>query len=168
VPLVSNIGTNNNILNQEVDEEPLTLNGFGNITSTNNVVLTEKTSNEEVDEHEERIIRLMTENFKKYNRTTSISVLTKCINRLLKVKSNRTWESFLSTAGSNISLRHRTNATIRVQPTTISRRKPGITRGTKRLPVGRPLNSDKPKKLKRKRNLGENVKHNLPNAKSHN
>lgn len=42
MPLVSNIGTNNNILNQEVDEEPLTLNGFGNITSTNNILLTEK------------------------------------------------------------------------------------------------------------------------------
>lgn len=52
---------------------------------------------------------------------------------------------------------------------TLSRRKLGVTRGSKRLPIGRPANSDKNKnnERKRKRNLGENVKNNVPNAKSH-
>lgn len=75
----------------------------------------------------------------------------------------------MSTAGSTISLRHRSRATIHVQPTTISRRKPGVTRGSKRLLVGRPVKTDNNKRnvLKRKRNLAENVRKNVPNAKGH-
>ncbi|XP_028044473.1 uncharacterized protein LOC114253691 [Rhopalosiphum maidis] len=78
-------------------------------------------------------------------------------------------ESLLSTAGSSILLRHRSRATIQVEPTMVSRRKPGITRGNKRLLVGRPAKIDNNKRnaIKRKRNLAENVKRNVPNAKSH-
>ncbi|KAL5239487.1 hypothetical protein ACI65C_006897 [Semiaphis heraclei] len=159
--------SNNHSLNQDINKES-TIQSSENPVNSNDIHLANETQNEEIDEYENQIISLMTDNFKKYNRETSSAVLQKCIDRLKKVKSSRTWESFLSTAGSNITLRHRTRATIRVQPTTLSRRKPGITRGSKRLPVGRPLNSDKHKKFKRKRNLGVNVRLNVPNAKSHN
>lgn len=167
MPLIPEL-SNNQSLDQNINEELPTIQSSDRPVNSNDIHLSNVTQNEEIDEYENQIISLMTDNFKKYNRETSSAVLQKCIDRLKKVKSSRTWESFLSTAGNNISLRHRTRATIRVQPTTISRRKPGITRGSKRLPVGRPLNSDKQKKFKRKRNLGENVRLNVPNAKSHN
>jgi len=154
--------------NNQDDEEFPTIQSSNESLNSNDIHLANVPQNEEIDEYENQIISLMTDNFKKYNRETSSAVLQKCIDRIKKVKSSRTWESFLSTAGNNISLRHRTRGTIRVQPTTIRRRKPGITRGSKRLPVGRPLNSDKQKKFKRKRNLGENVRLNVPNSKSHN
>jgi hypothetical protein len=101
-----------------------------------------------------QIQELFKSNLEKYTATTSASILSKCLDRLKKVKFIASWESFLSTAGSNVSLRHRTLATIRVQPTALNRRKPGITRGSKRLPLGRPLNTDKNKRNKRKKNLG--------------
>jgi len=83
------------------------------------------------------------------------------------VKSLTAWETFIATAGSSISLRHRSRATTGVQPTTISRRKPDITRGSKRLPVGRPKKETKKKVFKRNRNLQQNVNKNVPNSKSH-
>lgn len=166
MPLIPEL-SNNQPLNQDINEELPTIQSSNEPVNINDIHLANVTHNEKIDEYENQIISLMTDNFKKYNRETSSAVLQKCIDRLKKVKSSRTWESFLSTAGNNISLRHRTRATIRVQPTTISRRKPGITRGSKRLPVGRPLKSDKQNKFKRKRNLGENVRLNVPNAKSH-
>jgi hypothetical protein len=64
------------------------------------------------------------------------------------VKSLTGWETFIATAGSSISLRHRSRATIGVQPTTISRRRPGIIRRSKRLPVGRPRKKQRKKYLK--------------------
>jgi len=63
-------------------------------------------------------------------------------------------------------LRRRSGAAIRVQPTTIARRLPLITRGSKRLPSGRPAKNEIILN-KRRRNLGENIKKNQPNAKSH-
>jgi len=132
-------------------------------TLTNQALEVDSNSNSEY--YAEKIQKLFKSNLEKY--TSSTSVLSKCLNRLKKVKCAASWESFLSTAGSNISLRHRNRATIKVQPTAINRRKLGITRGSKRLPVGRPLNTDINRKKKRKRNLGENVQKNVPNAKSH-
>lgn len=118
-------------------------------------------------EYKEKICSLISNNFSKYQ-STSLPILSKCIQRLENVKTATGWDSFLATAGSSISLRHRSRASIRVQPTTVSRRKPGITRGSQRLPVGRPVTGIKKKKIvKRKRNLQENVNLNIPNAKSH-
>lgn len=115
------------------------------------------------EEYKNQIISLMTDNFKKFP-SPSLHVLSKCVQRLKNVKTLTGWESFIATAGSSISLRHRGRAIIGVQPTTISRRRPGITRGSKRLPVGQPK---KVVKTKRNRNLQENVNKNVPNAKSH-
>ena len=56
---------------------------------------------------------------------------------------------------------------IRVQPTSIARRRPGITKSGRRVPAGRPPTLHQSRGLKRKRNLCENVKENVPNAKSH-
>ena len=63
------------------------------------------------------------------------------------------------------ALRARKGGMIRVQPTSIARRRLGVTRGCKRIAAGRPL-SAKPL-AKRLRCLAANVKKNVPNAKSH-
>lgn len=97
---------------------------------------------------------------------SSSTGIKKLEQRLKKIKSKGQWENFLHTAGNCIPLRNREGATIKVQPTTIARRNVGITKGSKRLLVGRPpLGENVPKK--RKRNLNLNINCNQPNAKSH-
>lgn len=129
--------------------------------------------NDDIDQQSDKYVNQIQEliktNFEKFKRNTSASVLTKCLDHLKKIKSVAIQESFLSTAGSTILLRHRSRATIHVQPTTISRRKPGVTRDSKRLLVGRPAKTDinKINERKRKRNLAKNVRKNIPNAKGH-
>ncbi|CAI6348160.1 unnamed protein product [Macrosiphum euphorbiae] len=88
-------------------------------------------------------------------------------SRLKKITTEGQWQSFLHTAGNSaVALRKRPGAKIRVQPTSIARRLPRVTKGSKRLPSGRPANGEINTK-KRKRNLGANVQLNVPNAKSH-
>lgn len=83
-------------------------------------------------------------------------------DRLKAIKTEGQWESFIHTAGNSVPLRKR-NATIKVQPTSISRRAAGVTRGSKRLPSGRKFKNEKIIK-KRKRSLALNIKLNTPNA----
>jgi len=88
-------------------------------------------------------------------------------SRLKKITTEGQWQSFLHTAGNSaVALRKTPGAKIRVQPTSIARRLPRVTKGSKRLPSGRPANGEINTK-KRKRNLGANVQLNVPNAKSH-
>lgn len=97
---------------------------------------------------------------------SSSSGICKFLERIKKIASKGQWETFLHSAGSSIALRKRDGVAIRVQPTTIARRRPHITKGTKRLLAGRPAIGEAVIK-KRKRNLGLNVKLNQPNAMSH-
>lgn len=97
---------------------------------------------------------------------SSASGLNILKQRLMTIKTEGQWETFIHCAGSSQSLRKRRNASIKVQPTAISRRAPGVTRGSKRLPAGRRFKDEKIKK-KRQRNLSLNVKLNQPNAISH-
>ncbi|KAF0691420.1 Uncharacterized protein FWK35_00038159 [Aphis craccivora] len=62
--------------------------------------------------------------------------------RLKKIKSKGNWGSFLHTAGNQAVQLRRSGAAIRVQPTTIARRLPLITRCSKRLPSGRPAKNE--------------------------
>ncbi|KAL5241832.1 hypothetical protein ACI65C_009242, partial [Semiaphis heraclei] len=111
------------------------------------------------------IISLMTDLDEKY--CSSTSGLKMIESRLKKITSVGMWESFLHTAGaSSVPLRRRSGATIKVQPTSIARRPLALTRGSKRFPAGRPAKQEKIIN-KRKRNLGQNIQNNFPNAKSH-
>ncbi|GBN39051.1 hypothetical protein AVEN_126593-1, partial [Araneus ventricosus] len=96
---------------------------------------------------------------------SSLSGLNKFLKKLQNVKSSGSWESFLHTAGNSVGIRRRSGAAIRVQPTSIARRSPFITRGSKRFPGGRPAGA--PLSKKRKHSLGANIKFNQPNAKRH-
>jgi len=161
------INTVTAVLNEETDSH------YQNIPhcSTSQAVIenhncNNNNENNSAHDYTQEIQNLLTKTLKRYNDKVSTSVLSKCLDRLKKVRSVAMWESFLSTAGNNISLRHRSRVTTNVQPTTLARKKPEVTKGSKRLSVGRPKNND-PLKKKRKRNLAENVEKNIPNAKPH-
>jgi len=116
--------------------------------------------------------------------------LLKFKKRLDKIHTEGQFNTFLATAGiSSLSLRHKDGASIKVQPTTIARRRPGITRGSKRLlagkvkiqdtnmtitiltitsfTLGRPATSDSNRPKKKPRDLLHNIKNCVTNAKSH-
>ncbi|CAI6346226.1 unnamed protein product [Macrosiphum euphorbiae] len=63
--------------------------------------------------------------------------------------------------------KHRNGASIKVQPTTIARRRPWVTRGSKRLLAGRPATTDSNRPKKKPRNLQRNIRNCVTNSKSH-
>ena len=90
------------------------------------------------------------------------------LTRLGNVHTGTQWETFVHSIGSAVPLRRHHRAAIRVQPTSLARRRPGITRGSKRLASGRPPSSDPlRRKPKRPRSLNYNIVQNQANAKSH-
>lgn len=64
-------------------------------------------------------------------------------------------------------LKSKVQKKIKVQPTSINRRRPGLTRSGLRIPAGRPPFKLLNRGLKRKRCLNENIDKNQTNAKSH-
>ncbi|KAJ8927220.1 hypothetical protein NQ314_020342 [Rhamnusium bicolor] len=119
---------------------------------------------ETADSDFEEIIKTLWDNHNKYG--SSVSGVGKLNDRIKKIRSKGQWETFLHTTGTNISLRRRDGTAIRVQPTSIARRKPHVTRGSKRLLAGRPAIGEAVSR-KRKRNLGLNIQLNKLNAISH-
>ena len=92
--------------------------------------------------------------------------LGKAIARLRAVSSESSLAAFLHNPG--FYRRYLAGSTIRVQPTAVSRRRPHVTRGSKRLASGRPpLGSGQVPRKKRPHCLAHNISVNLPNAKSH-
>lgn len=114
----------------------------------------------------ESLINLMKEKNTKFGTTTQS--FNRFVTRLNLVKTRNAWESFLNTAGSTNPLKFKRKSVIHVQPTSIARRRPGVVRGCKRAPIGRPAECEPLKKRpKRRHNLAENVKANRPNAIKH-
>lgn len=113
------------------------------------------------------VILLLQEKHRKFGSTLSgLQTMHKRVRRV-QTPGQWQWESFLHTIGSAVPLARRQHAAIRVQPTALNRRRPGVTRGSKRLPPGRPGKSVHMVQAKRRRNLQVNVDANQPNAKSH-
>lgn len=119
------------------------------------------------EEKKEELLKQIFSEISNHNKKhkSSLSGLNKFLKTLKCIKSPGSWESFLHTAGNNIGIRRRSGAAIRVQPASIARRSAHLTKGSKRLPIGRPA-SAMPNK-KRKHSLSKNVKLNQPNAKGH-
>jgi len=124
---------------------------------------------EETEEKEAQwnaLMALLEDKHQQFGNTSS--GLKTMITRLRRVSTVGQWEAFMHSAGDGMPLRHHPRAAIRVQPTSVSRRMPGVSRGSKRRPCGRPPKSDPARhRVKRPRNLQCNVSHNRPNAKSH-
>jgi len=108
-----------------------------------------------------------------------ITGMTSITENMSKTKtilnSFQKWNSVIANAKSqsqcdNSMFNHRPKRTgyIKVQPTSISRRKHGVSRGSKRVSTGRTPNLvSKTIQKKRKRNLALNIQSNRANAKSH-
>jgi len=110
--------------------------------------------------------QLMTLNCERFdNDKTCQMALRKAVVRLKSISTASAFASFLHGGGFR---RYRAGATIHVQPTAVSRRRPGVTRGSKRLACGRPPLGSSHQKAKRRRHcLVENIAASVPNAKSH-
>ena len=63
--------------------------------------------------------------------------IDKLLRRIGTIKNANQWESFVATL-DGINAGHSANASIRVQPTTMCRRRDGVTRGSKCLASCRP------------------------------
>lgn len=165
-PLIPNIAQNKLSSNNDFDNLHDTKND--NTSKEDQLTLTEVSeviTQEPISVSMECIVTLMNNLNNKYG--SSVSGLQQLETRLKKINSEGTWETFLHTAGSSsVPLRKRSGCAIKVQPTSIARRSITLTRGSKWFPVGRPANGEN-KTQKRKRNLGNNINKNLPNAKPH-
>ena len=81
-------------------------------------------------------ISLLTQHHAKFGSTSS--GLKKMVRRLQSIRSSSQWESYLHTGRASTVLRRHPYADIRVQPGSVSRRRLGVSRGSKRRPAGRP------------------------------
>jgi hypothetical protein len=91
--------------------------------------------------------------------------IDKLLSPIGTIKNVNQWEISVAILGG-INAGLRTNASIRVQPTTMCCRTDGVTRGSKCLASGRPALGTK-RSSKRPTNLAHAISHNQPNAKSH-
>jgi hypothetical protein len=87
--------------------------------------------------------------------------LDKFDEKISKIKNPSEMSAFLN----SFPTRKHYRTPINVQPTAVARRRPGVTRGNKRLASGRPSLSAVPKKKKRKHDLALNVSLNQANAR---
>lgn len=97
-----------------------------------------------------------------------LTILKKLSTRLKTVKNGQQFVGFINTVNKTAVSLNRRKGKIRVQPTSISRRKQGVTRGSKRVPSGRrPKEYVTKGKSKRPNNLNKNIQNNVMNSKSH-
>ncbi|KAM7310804.1 hypothetical protein ISCGN_007712 [Ixodes scapularis] len=97
--------------------------------------------------------------------TTYLKVLQRLGDELDRVPNDNDATGLMLSLKATAAGRRRRGRQIRVQPTSLTRRRPGLTRGLKRMPAACPL-SDQPAKRPRKRphSLQRNVQDNVPSA----
>ncbi|KAH7986422.1 hypothetical protein HPB49_025970 [Dermacentor silvarum] len=84
-----------------------------------------------------------------------------------KVSSSSGAYSMLLRLNAAARAERRHGKKIRVQPTALARRRPGVTRKSTRIPPGRPAKAGNARKSKRGHKLSDSVRANVPAAKSH-
>jgi hypothetical protein len=89
--------------------------------------------------------------------------------KIKKMKSPNQAISILLTIKNSVNSTVRRGGKIRVQPTSIARRRKGLPRGSKPVPRGRPSAIEVKKRglKKRPRNLSQAIRDNVASAKSH-
>lgn len=93
-----------------------------------------------------------------------LTALQQVLGEMKKIqKEPQVIASYLAMKAACTSARRR-GRTIKVQPTSIARRCPGVNRGSGRVPAGRPAKS---KKTKRPHALHLSIKDGVPHAKAH-
>jgi len=84
------------------------------------------------------------------------------------VKNAQQLTQLMVTCSRGLSIVTKRKGQIKVQPTSISRRRHGVTRGSRRIPSGTQINIGQPKKVtKKSHNIEKNIKLGQLNAKSH-
>jgi hypothetical protein len=157
--------TLNNKENNNLDN----LNFYNSIHKHNMEIGVENDSNINNDNETDIELELLTKNINnikqiaKNNNNPFVLNKIKLLNKKLSVI---TTVSELSEVSTSVLRRCKV---IVIQPTSRSRRISQLTTGAKRIQAGRPSNSEIPsnKRHTKKRRLGENIKNNTANAKSH-
>ena len=94
-------------------------------------------ASQSLSERSQEFLQLMEDKLRHFGDSQQCdAALSKAIARLRAVTSGASLTSFLHNPG--LYRRHRAGSIIRVQPTALSRRRPEVTRGSKRLASGRP------------------------------
>lgn len=95
------------------------------------------------------------------------TILQKLATNLKTIKTNLQFTNFIHSVNTSARTINR-RGKIRVQPTSISRRKGNVTRGSKRIPAGRrPEHYVVKGNIRTPHNLGQNISKSKPNAKKH-
>jgi len=66
-----------------------------------------------------------------------LTILEKLSTRLKNIQNSQQFVGFIHSVNKTAALLNKRKGKIRVQPTSISRRKQGVTRGSNRVPPGR-------------------------------
>lgn len=96
-----------------------------------------------------------------------LEIREKFATKLKFIKNPQQLTSFLVNINKNLTLINKKRGQIKVQPTAISRRRQGLTRGSRKVPSGRPPIVGKCKIKKRIHNLNYNIQQNQMNATYH-
>ncbi|XP_049517010.1 uncharacterized protein LOC119440447 [Dermacentor silvarum] len=88
--------------------------------------------------------------------------------RLKRLQEQKRGIGAMMAMDAALGLELRRGRCIKVQPTATSRRRPGVTRGSKRVAAGRPPSGPSPKRAKKRRHvLQQSVDDNIPHVKLH-
>ncbi|XP_050548306.1 uncharacterized protein LOC126909943, partial [Daktulosphaira vitifoliae] len=96
-----------------------------------------------------------------------LEIREKFATKLKLIKNPQQLTSFIVNINKNLMLINKKRGQIKVQPTAISRRRQGLTRGSRKVSSGRPPVVGKCKIKKRIHNLNDNIKKNQMNATYH-
>ncbi|CAI6369766.1 unnamed protein product [Macrosiphum euphorbiae] len=124
----------------------------------------DKVANNKVnDELEKEFLR-----FKEFLNDVPLDIRQKLTKNLNVIKNAQQLTKLMVTCSRGLSVATKRKRQIKVQPTSISRRRQGVTRGSRRIPAGRPPKSVPQNKVaKKKHNIGKNISLGQSNAKSH-
>ncbi|KAH7945173.1 hypothetical protein HPB49_007380 [Dermacentor silvarum] len=87
--------------------------------------------------------------------------------RLKRLQEQKRGIGAMMAMDAALGLELRRGRCIKVQPTATSRRRPGVTRGSKRVAAGRPPSGPSPKRAKWRHVLQQSVDANIPHVKLH-
>lgn len=123
-----------------------------------------KVLNDEVNEKiDKEFLRVQ-----KFLNDVPLDIRQKLANKMTVIKNAQQLTKLMVTCSRGLSVASKRKGQIKVQPTSISRRRKGVTRGSRRIPSGRPPTSvNKNKVTKKSHNIGKNIKLSQLNAKSH-
>lgn len=96
-----------------------------------------------------------------------LDIREKFATKLKCIKNPQQLTSFLVNINRTLTSVNKKRGQIKVQPTAISRRRQGLTRGSRKVPSGRPPKAEKCKIKKRIHNLNHNITKNQMNATYH-